>query len=154
MKNQYPGSLIAAGVCLALCGCMSTLSGDSYSRDEARRVQTVEYGQIVALRPVVLEGTKTPIGTLAGAAIGGIAGSAVGQGKGSDIAAVVGAVAGGIAGSSVEEAATRSQGVEITVKTQRGDTIAIVQQTSAQDDFKVGDTVRLLSSGGTTRVSR
>jgi len=133
---------------------MSTLSGDSYSREEARRVQTVEYGQIVALRPVVLEGTKTPIGTIAGAAIGGIAGSAVGQGKGSDIAAVVGAVAGGIAGASVEEAATRSQAVEITVKTQRGDTIAIVQQTSAQDDFKVGDSVRLLSSGGTTRVSR
>ncbi|WP_374600385.1 glycine zipper 2TM domain-containing protein [Niveibacterium sp.] len=151
---RYSKLVLAAGVCMALSGCMSTLSGDSYSRDEARRVQTVEYGQIVALRPVVLEGTKTPIGTIAGAAIGGIAGSAVGQGKGSDIAAVVGAVAGGIAGSSVEEAATRAQGVEITVKTQRGDTIAIVQQTSAQDDFKVGDTVRLLSSGGTTRVSR
>ncbi|WP_216661871.1 MULTISPECIES: glycine zipper 2TM domain-containing protein [Niveibacterium] len=151
---RYSKLVLAAGVCMALSGCMSTLSGDSYSRDEARRVQTVEYGQIVALRPVVLEGTKTPIGTIAGAAIGGIAGSAVGQGKGSDIAAVVGAVAGGIAGSSVEEAATRSQGVEITVKTQRGDTIAIVQQTSPQDDFKVGDSVRLLSSGGTTRVSR
>jgi len=154
MKIRYPSPLIAACLCLALSGCMSTLSGDSYSREEARRVQTVEYGQIVALRPVVLEGTKTPIGTIAGAAIGGIAGSAVGQGKGSDIAAVVGAVAGGIAGASVEEAATRSQAVEITVKTQRGDTIAIVQQTSAQDDFKVGDSVRLLSSGGTTRVSR
>lgn len=154
MSIRYANLLCAAGLCVALSGCMSTLSGDSYSRDEARRVQTVEYGQIVALRPVVLEGTKTPIGTIAGAAIGGIAGSAVGQGKGADIAAVVGAVAGGIAGSSVEEAATRSQGVEITVKTQRGDTIAIVQQASAQDDFKVGDTVRLLSSGGTTRVSR
>lgn len=146
--------VLASALCLGLSACMSTLSGDSYSREEARKVQTVEYGEIVALRPVVLEGTKTPIGTIAGAAIGGIAGSAVGQGKGADIAAVVGAVAGGIVGSTVEEAATRSQAVEITLRMSRGETIAVVQAVSEQDDFKVGDKVRLLSSGGTSRVSR
>ncbi|MCX9155716.1 glycine zipper 2TM domain-containing protein [Niveibacterium sp. 24ML] len=146
--------VLASALCLSLSACMSTLSGDSYSREEARKVQTVEYGEIVALRPVVLEGTKTPIGTIAGAAIGGIAGSAVGQGKGADIAAVVGAVAGGIVGSTVEEAATRSQAVEITLRMARGETIAVVQAVSEQDDFKVGDKVRLLSSGGTSRVSR
>ncbi|GAA5175887.1 glycine zipper 2TM domain-containing protein [Niveibacterium umoris] len=144
----------AAALCVALGGCMSTLSGDSYSRDEARRIQTVEYGEIVALRPVVLEGTKSPIGAIAGAAIGGIAGSTVGAGKGSDIAAVVGAVAGGVAGSAIEESATRKQGVEITLKMARGDTIAVVQEASPQDDFRIGDKVRLLSSGGTHRVSR
>lgn len=143
----------SAALVVGLSGCMSTLSGDSYSREEARRVQTVEYGEIVSLRPVAIEGTKSPVGAIAGGAIGGIAGSAVGHGKGSDVAAVIGAVAGGIVGSSVEEAATRSQGMEITLRMARGETIAVVQQVSPQDNFKVGDKVRLLSSGGTTRVS-
>ena len=68
-------------VALAVGGCTSNLTGDSYSRDEARTVQTVRYGTIESLRPVKLEGTKTPIGTGAGAVVGGIAGSGVGGGR-------------------------------------------------------------------------
>lgn len=37
---------------LLLGGCASSLTGDSYSRDEARRVQTVRMGTIESLRPV------------------------------------------------------------------------------------------------------
>jgi len=37
---------------MLLTGCQSSLTGDSYSRDEARRVQTVRMGTIEALRPV------------------------------------------------------------------------------------------------------
>lgn len=44
---------------LLLGGCASSLTGDSYSRDEARRVQTVRMGTIESLRPVKIEGTKT-----------------------------------------------------------------------------------------------
>lgn len=65
-------------VSLLLGGCQSSLTGDSYSRDEARRVQTVRMGTIESLRPVKIEGTKTPIGGGAGAIVGGVAGSAVG----------------------------------------------------------------------------
>jgi len=53
---------------LLLGGCASNLSGDSYSRDEARRVQTVRMGTIESLRPVKIGGTKTPIGRGAGSA--------------------------------------------------------------------------------------
>lgn len=67
---------------LALGGCQSSLTGDTYSREEARTVQTVRMGTIQALRPVKIEGTKTPIGSIAGAGVGGVAGSAVGGGKG------------------------------------------------------------------------
>jgi outer membrane lipoprotein SlyB len=49
---------------MLLTGCQSSLTGDSYSRDEARRVQTVRMGTIESLRPVKIEGTKTPIGGL------------------------------------------------------------------------------------------
>ncbi len=54
-------------VALAISGCASSLTGDTYSRDEARAVQTVRYGTIESLRPVKIEGTKTPIGSGAGA---------------------------------------------------------------------------------------
>ena len=76
---------------LLLGGCQSSLTGDSYSRDEARQVQTVRMGTIESLRPVKIEGTKTPIGAGASAVIGGIGGSSVGGGRGSAVAAVIGA---------------------------------------------------------------
>ena len=81
---------------LVLGGCASSLTGDTYSRSEARTVQLVRMGTIESLRPVRIEGTKTPIGSGAGAVVGGIAGSGVGGGRGSAVAAVIGAVATGI----------------------------------------------------------
>jgi outer membrane lipoprotein SlyB len=96
-----------------LSGCASNLSGSSYSRADARAVQNVRMGTIESLRPVQIEGTKTPIGTLAGAAVGGIAGNSIGGGRGKAITTILGGVAGGAAGSAVEEGITRTQGVEI-----------------------------------------
>ena len=105
---------------LALGGCQSSLTGDTYSRDEARAVQTVRMGTIESLRPVKIEGTKTPIGAGAGAVVGGIGGSGLGGGRGSAVLAVVGAVAGGLLGAAAEEGLTRTQGVEITVREDDG----------------------------------
>lgn len=141
----------AAG--LALAGCQSSLSGDSYSRDEARAVQTVRLGTIESLRPVKIEGTKTPIGAGTGAVVGGVAGSSVGGGRGSAVAAVIGAVAGGLLGAATEEGLTRTQGVEITVREDDGGMRAYVQEVQPNEIFRVGERVRILSVGGTSRVS-
>ena len=138
---------------LLLGGCASNLTGDSYSRDEARRVQQVRMGTIESLRPVKIEGTKTPIGGGAGAIVGGVAGSAVGGGRGSIVAAVIGAVAGGLAGSAAEEGLTRTQGVEITVREDDGSMRAYVQQVQENEVFRVGERVRISTVGGTSRVS-
>ncbi|AKA26243.1 membrane protein [Pseudomonas chlororaphis] len=138
---------------MLLTGCQSNLSGDSYSRDEARRVQTVRMGTIESLRPVKIEGTKTPIGGLAGAAVGGVGGSAIGGGKGSIVAAVIGAVAGGLIGSATEEGLTRTQGVEITVREDDGSMRAYVQQVQENEVFRVGERVRIMSVNGTSRVA-
>ena len=144
--------LLAIGLLSGLiAACASSNSGSVYSRDEARKVQTVKTGVVESVRQVKLEGTKSPVGTIAGGAVGGIAGSSVGHGKGSAIAAVVGAVAGGLAGSAAEEAITRKDGVEITVKLDGGGLIAIVQE--ADEVFKAGEKVRILESGGESRVS-
>lgn len=138
---------------LLLGGCASSLTGDSYSRDEARRVQTVRMGTIEALRPVEIEGTKTPIGGGAGAVVGGVAGSAIGGGRGSIVAAVIGAVAGGLAGSAAEEGITRTQGVEVTVREDDGSTRAYVQAVQENEIFRVGERVRIMTVDGTSRVT-
>jgi outer membrane lipoprotein SlyB len=138
---------------LALGGCVSNLSGDTYSRDEARKVQTVRLGTIEMLRPVKIEGTKTPIGAGAGAVVGGIGGSTIGGGRGSAVAAVIGAVAGGLLGAMTEEGLTRAQGVEITVREDDGTLRAYVQQVQENEIFRVGERVRIMTVDGTSRVA-
>lgn len=143
--------ILLAATLAVLVGCASSNRGDVYSRGEARREQTVRLATVESVRPVTIEGTKTPIGAVAGGAVGGIAGSGVGHGRGSSIAGVLGAVGGGLAGAAIEEGATRKQGVEITVRLESGELRAIVQEES--DKFVAGQKVRLLTTGGVTRVS-
>jgi len=147
---QLAASLTAVAL---LAGCASDQSGDVYSRDEARQVQTVRTGTITALRPVTIEGTKSPIGAGAGAVVGGIGGSAIGGGRGSFVTAIIGAVAGGLLGAATEEGFTKANGVEITVKEDDGGTRAYVQAVSKGEMFRVGERVRILTVDGTSRVA-
>jgi outer membrane lipoprotein SlyB len=154
MSKNMVLAIAIIGTALMIGGCATSLKGDVYSRDEARTAQTVTMGTIQTLRPVQIEGTKTPIGAGAGAAVGGIAGSGVGDGRGRAVAAVIGAVAGGLLGAAAEEGLTRTQGVEITVKEDSGITRAYVQAMSEGEIFRVGDRVRIMTVNGTARVAR
>lgn len=138
---------------VGLTGCASSLTGDSFSRSDARQVQTIRMGTIESLRPVRIEGTGTPIGAGAGAVVGGIAGSTVGGGRGSTIATVLGAVGGGLAGAAVEEGVTRTQGVEITVREDDGALRAYVQAVDPNQVFHVGQRVRITTVNGQSRVA-
>ncbi len=142
---------VAAASVAVLGGCASSMSGGAYSREQARQVQEVRMGMVENVRHVKIEGTKSPVGTGAGAVIGGIAGSNVGEGKGSTIATILGAVAGGVAGSMIEEGVMSKDGLEITVKLDNGRMIAVTQE--ADEQFRVGERVRVLSGGGVTRVT-
>jgi outer membrane lipoprotein SlyB len=143
--------LVVVVLGIALAGCPPSRSGKVYSRDQARTVQTVEMGTVLQADPVQIEGTKTPVGTVAGAAVGGVLGHSIGQGHGKNVATVLGAVAGGVAGSAVEEQATKKPGLEITVKQDNGQTLVVVQE--ADEAFQPGDRVRVLrGSDGTVRV--
>jgi outer membrane lipoprotein SlyB len=154
MRNSKLITASLVALSLTLGGCASSLTGDTYSRDEARKVQTVRMGTIEMLRPVKIEGTKTPIGAGAGAVVGGIGGSTIGGGRGSAVAAVIGAVAGGLLGAATEEGLTRTQGVEITVREDDGTLRAYVQAVQENEIFRVGDRVRILTVDGTSRVAR
>lgn len=139
------------GMAVAIGGCASSKSGDTYSRDEARQVQNVQLGTVEGSRPVKIEGTKTAIGAGAGTIVGAIAGSSTGQGKGSAIGSVLGAVAGGVVGAAAEEGITREDAVEVTVRLESGRLISVVQ--AGKEQFQPGDKVRILEGGGETRVT-
>lgn len=143
--------LLVTALSVLVAACASSNSGSVYSRDDARKVQTVKTGVVESVRSVKLEGTKTPIGTATGAVVGGVAGGTIGHGAGSTIAAVVGAVAGGIAGSAIEEGVTRKDGLEITIKLDGGGLVAIVQE--ADEQFHPGEKVRIVEGNGDSRVS-
>lgn len=146
-------AMAALAAAAGLAGCASNLGGGTYERTEARGVMTVRFGEVTTVRPVRLEGTESGVGTMSGAAIGGVAGSTVGGGKGAAVAAVLGAVAGGIAGSAIENNATQRSGIEVTLKLDNGQYIAVVQEDGGEN-FQVGERVRILDGQGATRVAR
>lgn len=150
--NRLHGTALLVAAVLALGGCATgSSSGSAYSRSQARQEQTVRLGVVESVRPVTIEGEKGPVGAITGAVVGGYAGRNIGGGRGQELATVLGAVAGGLAGSAIEEKVTTKAGLEITVKLDNGQLIAVTQE--ADEDFRPGDRVRVLSGGGATRVS-
>jgi outer membrane lipoprotein SlyB len=135
----------------ALGGCITHESANVYSKHEAGREQTVRVATVDSVRKVKIEGSQSGAGAAAGGALGGIAGSQVGHGAGSSMAAVIGAVAGGVAGNVAEHNMTQKDAVEVTVRMDSGEYRAIVQE--ADQELKPGQRVRLLTSGGVTRVT-
>jgi len=150
------GKLAVIGIAAVgsiLAGCAAPgLGGGDYSRAQVRGEQTVRMGIVESVREVRIDARDTGTGTLAGAALGGIAGSEMGRGRGSVAGAVAGAVVGGIIGQAVEKSSNDRRGVEVTIRLDTGRVIAVTQE--ADEIFRVGDRVRVLSGQGATRVSR
>ena len=138
--------LIVATMLLTSLGCASSMSGNAYTREQARSAHTVHHGTVVYVRPVQIEGTKSGLGTIAGGILGAALGSTIGGGSGRVVATAAGGVGGAIAGSAAEEGVTRQNGLEITVELDNGEVLAIVQ--AADVYFDVGDRVRVLRRGG------
>jgi outer membrane lipoprotein SlyB len=134
-----------------LVACAGSESGSSYSRGQTRGEMSVRMGVVESVRQVSIEGTHSGAGTMAGGIVGGVGGSNVGGGKGAIVGTVLGAVVGGIAGSAIEGQVTKKDGLEITIKLDDGQLIAVTQE--ADEDFHAGERVRVLSGRGTTRVS-
>jgi outer membrane lipoprotein SlyB len=143
--------VILSLICFLTVGCASSRSGKVYSRDQARQAQSVQLGVVQMVSDVLIEGTKSQAGVLAGGAAGGALGSTVGGGSGQVVATVLGSIAGGIAGAAVEEGVTWKKGLEITVTLDNGQSLVVVQE--ADELFAVGDRVRVLAGPDrTTRV--
>ncbi|GAB5099067.1 glycine zipper 2TM domain-containing protein [Caballeronia sp. LP006] len=154
-------SRIALAVALvgsvALTGCAyNSSSPDVYTASQAQREETVRMATVESVRGVKISsnnGQPTGLGTIGGGALGGVAAaSVIGGGNGSIIAGIIGGLAGAVAGNAVENNVAMKNGLEITVRLDNGDMRAITQ-TSNGEVFQAGERVRLLSSGGVTRVT-
>jgi outer membrane lipoprotein SlyB len=152
MHARTLGIALAALALAGMAGCATPGRGSAdYRGYETRTEQTVRFGVVESVRGVRIDHRDTGVGGTSGAVLGGIAGSTVGGGRGSVAGAVAGAVVGGIIGSNIEKDTNQREGIEITVMLDGGKYIAVVQE--ADETFRVGDRVRILSGRGTTRVS-
>ncbi len=145
-------NLMAIAVAALLAAC-STTSPDVVQRGDAQRLSTVHDATVLAVRDVTVDGSQSGVGATAGGVVGGVLGGARSHGAESVAIGVVGAVAGAVIGNTIERAATRESAVELMLQLANGERRAIVQA-KGDDDFRPGDAVLLVSSGGKTRVTK
>jgi len=150
MKHKL---LALAVVSLLFSSCaQDSLTGDTYSRNEAGRAQSVRTGRITSIRNVKIEGGNAA-GSVLGGVAGGVLGNQIGHGAGRTAATVGGAAVGMVAGSHIEQNINSRQGLEIQVKLDQGGSISVVQEVNPRESFDVGDRVRVLVNGGRDRVT-
>jgi len=147
---------VVIGSSLVMTGCAyNSSSADVYTASQAQREESVRMATVESVRAVKISsnnGQPSGIGAIGGGALGAVAGSAIGGGRGSILTGIVGGLAGAVAGNAVENGVAMHDGVEITVQLDNGDMRAITQAATGEI-FRAGDRVRLLSSGGMTRVT-
>ena len=141
-------TVILATLAMLAGGCASdNLSGKRVSRSDTRQAYRLEYGRVVAVEPVRIEGEATSLGTTGG----GLVGYSVGRsGDGGRVAGAVGAVAGAVTGQKVEEKLTEADGLQITVDMDGGGTIVVIQADDVA--FVEGERVRVHRRGSEARI--
>lgn len=151
--SSLPFKLSVLAAASLFSACTPEPTATSFSRSEAMRPQTVELGTLESIRPVNIRPGQTRLGMGTGAVLGGIAGSQIGSGTAANVAgATAGAVAGGALGSALQGSRSTA-GLELTVRLDSDQRVAIVQPGSP-NDFRVGDRVRIIGNGENARVAR
>lgn len=145
------GLFVATAAVLSGCANQSA-SSSVYTYGQAQREQIVRYGTVQSVRYITIQNAETSgVGGASGAALGGVAASTIGGGRGQVLATIGGALLGGIAGNMIENKTGKSQGLEITVTLDNGETRAIAQEADIM--FTAGQRVRILSGNGPSRVT-
>jgi len=149
--TRFTMTTAAALSALLLGGCAYNAGSRDYRGYQVMGEQAVRFGVVDSVRDVRINPGQTGVGTFGGATLGGIAGSTVGGGSGQAAGAIGGAILGGILGTQIEKSANERPGVEVTVLLDSGKYVAVVQE--ADEPFRPGDRVRVVSGHGTTRVT-
>jgi len=145
------GALLVSSVAL-VAGCTKpSASASVYNYSQTQRDQIVRNGTVINVRPITIQQDRTSgAGAVAGGAVGGVAGSAIGGGTGRTLAILGGAIVGALAGNVVEERMGKTDGLEITVRLDNGETRVIAQE--ADLPIKANQRVQVVSGAGPTRV--
>ena len=147
-SHLIPG-LIPGLILAPLAACGPSYSPNTYSANAAQQANKADQGVIIGVRPVRISATGT-VGTVTGAAAGGIAGSENGVGVVSAFSALGGSLVGGLAGSAVEHATSDTDAFEYIVqKKGTGDLVSITQKDKVP--LALGEKV-LVIAGNQARV--
>ena len=120
--------ILSLGLVLAgVSACGPTYSPDTYASNAVQQANKVEQGIVIGVRDVAVSASGT-VGTVTGAAAGGIAGSQMGGGVTSAFTSLGGALVGGIAGSAVEHASADTKAFEYIVRKGNGDLVSVTQK--------------------------
>lgn len=149
--GKIPVVILLLCLMLATGGCATT-GGKSYSKDEARQVQTVQRGVILSIEEVTIEQDASIVGTGIGGVLGGVIGSTMGKGTGRVLATAGGAAVGAVLGALGEKEIRTEKAYEFMIELEnKAGTISVVQ--AIDGTYAVGDRVRVLrSSGNRARV--
>lgn len=132
-----------------LAGCGPSYSPDTYASRAVQQANKVDQGVIVGVREVALS-ADTTVGTVSGAAAGGIIGSqSPGGSIGSAFGALGGTVVGGLVGTVVQSSVGDKHGYEYIVRKSNGDMLSVTQVDTTA--LTVGQKV-LLISGNQARI--
>lgn len=145
----------ALGLMFVVTGCASSYGGSDVASSTVGEVARVKEGTVVSVLPVRIEAGKgnSTLGTVVGAAIGGIAGSQLGGGKEENaIGAIVGATAGGAIGNQVAKGANTRPGYEYTIRLTSGELISVTQ--GADIAIPVGASVLIKHYSDRVRVEQ
>lgn len=146
-----PRFLILLVTCSLLASCAHrSTSPDVYSRSQARKPYTTQFGEVSRVREVKIEGEASWVGGWGGYIVGSAVG---GEATHSAVGAAVGGIAGAVAGQAVEKAATGEGGLEVEVMLDNGELLTVVQSDAIR--FRPGDKVKVLRRGNhEARVQR
>lgn len=150
--GRWAALTVAIGGLAVVAGCANPSASSSvYTYGQAQQEQIVRMGTVVSVRSVTIQNDKSSgAGMVAGGALGGVAGNAIGGGSGRAIATVGGAILGGLLGNTIENQVGKTQGLEITVQLDNGETRVIAQ--AADVPLSAGQRVRVVSGQGPARV--
>lgn len=127
---------------LVLTACADKYSPDSYSPGGMQQANKVDRAIVKSVRQVDVNDPSLGLGTLGGAAAGGLAGSQIGAGTGNAFATLGGVLVGGAIGYVVDQDINSTTAYEYILEKQNGDLMTLAEK---QDQpFNTGDHVLIL----------
>jgi outer membrane lipoprotein SlyB len=141
MRSGFRYFLVIGAVTILL-GCARDYSPNTYSPGGMQQANKVERAVVQNVREVDVKDPSLGLGTAAGAAAGGIAGSQIGKGGGNAIATLGGVLIGGAIGWLAEQEANATTAYEYILEKPNGDLVTLAQK--QEQPFAVGDHVFIL----------
>lgn len=151
MRTGLPVPFLLLAVAL-LSACAAQPPGRSLAMS-TQGTTLVRVATVTDVRDVSVYGGRSSggVASLVGAVLGGIAGSQIGSGTGSTIAGIGGSVAGSMAGQRMAQTGVVRKATELAVRFENGEVRTF--QVEPGETFQAGDTVRVITQQGMTRIT-